>query len=740
MRQLGRRIPIVFLAIALHAQEVRTRSEVEARGKAVVAAYSDRRSVELGLLDATKAPYLADPSGARDSSAAIERAMADARDARLVLFLPAGRYHVSRTLTCIQGVVKRDQWSHGPADPVIENESYWFPCSLAGAGAGKTVLALAAGSPGFGDPANPKPVLHFWARMETRDRSTGKYDHSRAQPSISFNQVIRDIAISLGGNPGAAGIHHQAAQGSAVEDVSIEARGAFAGLLRAPGSGGGIARLRVAGGRYGLYIRGADAVRGSQPVPVVSGSEFTGQSEAAILYDGRGPLTVAGTRIAGSGILVEGPRKEPWNGPASVVDCVIEDPGGKPAVRSTHAVYLSDVWIRNAAKAVEAGSAKPIAGREQGWLRVVQAALDSGLETPAWAEAGPYPRIRVDGKAARELVLVERPASGPGAALLSVHRWDDAAPAWLDAQAANAQAAPYGAKGDGTADDAPAIQKAIDSNGTVFLPKGVYALSRPLRLKAHTRLIGVSNVLAVLTPLPGAPAFRDVRSPAPLVETEDDPKADIVLAFVMLRTPVAYPALYALRWRAGRNSVVRNVTPFVTYWDPNAPVNSLPQVVVEGNGGGRWYNLTQWHWWSQGPDFRYVLVKGTREPLRFYMLNPEHAASNAMIELRDAANVDTYSIKGEGSFTLLWARNSRNIRIFGYGGNGSPWHDWQIFRFDGCRDFLLANIAPQLAPFHPGGGNALHVSTDPRRWFAIRDDAARAPGIQQTILYQRGKP
>lgn len=740
MAQLVRWIPVVCLALALDAQEVRTRSEVEARGRAVEAAYSDRRSLETGLLDATKAPYLADPSGVRDSSAAIEKAMADARDARLVTWLPAGRYTVSRTLTCIQGVVKRDSWPHGPADPVIENESYWFPCSLAGAGAGKTLIVLAPNSEGFGDPANPRPVVHFWARSELPDRATGRYDYSRAMPSISFNQVIRDIAIGLGGNAGAAGIHHQAAQGSAVEDVSIDARGAFAGILRAPGSGGGIAGVRVTGGRFGVYIRGTDALRGSQPVPVVSGSEFTGQSEAAILYDGRGPLTVAGTRISGSGVVVEAPVGEPWNGPASVVDCIIEDPGAKPAIRSTHSLYLSNVWIRNAAKAAEAGSAKPIAGKSDGWLRVVQAAFDAGLASPAWAGAKPHARIRVDGKAAKELILVERAAAGPPPGLLGVHRWDDAAPAWLDAEAANAQASPYGAKGDGATDDAPAIQKAIDSSRTVFLPKGVYALSRPLRLKAHTRLIGVSNVLTVLTPLPKARAFRDVRAPAPLVETDDDPKADTVLAFIMLRTPVTNPALYALRWRAGRKSVVRNVTPFVTYWEPDAPVNSLPQVVVEGSGGGRWYNLTQWHWWLQGPDFRYVLVRGTREPLRFYMLNPEHAASNAMIELRDAANVDTYSIKGEGSFTLLWARNSRNIRIFGYGGNGSPWHDWQIFRFDGCRDFLLTNIAPQLMPFRPGGGNALHVSTDPRRWFTIRDDAAQVMGTEQTVLYQKGKP
>jgi hypothetical protein len=51
-----------------------------------------------GCLDVTKAPYFADPSGAKDSTAAIQRAVNDARDYQYVCFFPGGTYLVGRSL------------------------------------------------------------------------------------------------------------------------------------------------------------------------------------------------------------------------------------------------------------------------------------------------------------------------------------------------------------------------------------------------------------------------------------------------------------------------------------------------------------------------------------------------------------------------------------------------------------------------------------------------------------------
>jgi hypothetical protein len=324
-----------------------------------------------------------------------------------------------------------------------------------------------------------------------------------------------------------------------------------------------------------------------------------------------------------------------------------------------------------------------------------------------------------------------------------------ALPSWDSAGTANVRAKRYGAKGDGKTDDWAAIQRAIDENDAVFLPKGEYKLSQPLALKSNTRLFGVSNLLSVLSPMWSA-QFNDPNRSAPLIDTVDDPDADTVLAFIELSVPVFQPAVYALRWRAGRRSVVRDVSPLASIWEPSAPPAFHPMVRIEGSGGGRWYDLEVWHWWSQGPDYRHLLVDGTRQPLSFYMLNPEHAASEAQVEFRDARNVSVFSMKAEGQFTLLWMRACRNIQVYGYGGVSDPRPNRPLFRIDDSSDFLLANIDPdhivaeELLKSPQWSGLGAHA--DARKWMLISDssDHSATPvmlhGSEQVAVYRRGNP
>lgn len=58
-----------------------------------------------------------------------------------------------------------------------------------------------------------------------------------------------------------------------------------------------------------------------------------------------------------------------------------------------------------------------------------------------------------------------------------------------------------GAKGDGIADDAPAIQAAVDASApgaTLFIPSGTYRVGSPLRLKSHLNVIGSGSASSVL--------------------------------------------------------------------------------------------------------------------------------------------------------------------------------------------------------------------------------------------------
>ena len=48
----------------------------------------------------------------------------------------------------------------------------------------------------------------------------------------------------------------------------------------------------------------------------------------------------------------------------------------------------------------------------------------------------------------------------------------------------------FGAKGDGTTDDSPAIQAALDLQGQVYIPAGTYRIDTTLKIKSNTKLYG----------------------------------------------------------------------------------------------------------------------------------------------------------------------------------------------------------------------------------------------------------
>jgi hypothetical protein len=438
----------------------------------------------------------------------------------------------------------------------------------------------------------------------------------------------------------------------------------------------------------------------------------------------------------------------------SFVDTVFRTANVACAITSNHSVYLNNVYFENS-KAIACVEGQPtVNGGPQRWTHVEEYAAAATLQYPAGlGGALRQDAVYFDGHPATAAERVQQmDSAAPPVDLQSRHAWLTPPSQFAQQSVANVRAEPYGAKGDGKTDDAAAIQRAIDENDAVFLPKGEYRLSRPLILKSHTRLFGISNVLSVLLPM-WSREFLDTEHPAPLIDTVDDPSASTELAFVELRLPVNDPAVYALRWRAGHRSVVRNIRAVATAWEPHAPPALSPMIRIEGSGGGLWYDLYQDGWWFQGPDYRHLLVEGTREPLSFYMLNPEHARSDAQVEFHDARNISVYSLKAEGIYTVLWINGCRDIRISGFGGIPTPKPPWPVFRIDNSDDFLLANFNPDLIEVPPDLQKldfntywlgALGVPSDPRKWFLIADTGSQTQvslhGVEQVVLYQRGHP
>jgi hypothetical protein len=671
-------------------------------------------AVDYGILDVTQKPYGADPSGKTDSTRAIQRAVDDARDQRLVVFFPAGDYRVSDSIIA-------NQQNQARRDHPLLNRRDDFPCVLWGsAGRKRARILLADNAPGFGDPANPRPVIYFISFLKENEVDN---------PNISFNQMVISLDVDVGrGNAGAIGVDQQGAQGSVAEDVHVNASGAFAGFRGVCGSGGSFSHVSVRGGRYGLYLAGVGlqkAFSGSQPSPVISYLTLTGQTEKSILSAARGPLTLAGALIEGPGILVEGARN-PFDGALNVVDSVIRYRGTGPVISANRPVYLSNVYVHGASRIAQVQNAPPLEGAGEGWIHIAEYAASPSATYPVW----------LDGSKRDKPVVDVRHAAAPPDGFRRAHEWTEKLPSWEDTGVANVKKPPYSARGDSFTDDTSAIQKALDSSRDVFLPKGIYRISQPLRLRASSRLFGI-GVHSKIEALTDAAAFSDPANPSPLLAAPDDAGATCVAAFFQLW--VRTPGAYALHWRAGRNSIVRNVRTKLSPWEKGAAPANHPAVLIDRNGGGRWYNALMHEKLPQTLNHRHILARGTREPLVFYMLNPEHSNADYMVEFDDVRRLRVYGLKSETigangprELTPLLLRNSSDFRFYGHGGNASAPAGHPLYLIEACSDFTLANFSYQFFP----------SAAEPSRWYLVEErtssqQVVRAPASEFFTLYKR---
>jgi len=690
----------------------------------------------LGYVDITASPFKADPTGRTDSTNAIQNAINFARDHQMVCFFPSGIYRISDTLSCIQGYYRRQ---HGKVSGAPN-----FPCVLAGSnkkGEPRPKIVLAPDSPGFNDPQKPKYAVHFWARAVD--------DPDSPQPNICFNQMFVNIDITIGrGNPGAVAIRLRGAQGSGIQDCTIDATGGLTGVEGGCGSGGSHANIKVIGGRIGLDLRQ------TQPAATITAITFINQVEAAILCDGRQALCAVGIKIhsntKGPLIKIEPKWDVYFQGPLVLVDSEMIFDQPHPAntlLSSTRSFYLQNVYAGNAAVVAQLPGRTVPSESPVGWIRIKEYAQP--IRPKLYRNLQYDTSIYIDGRKKRDHLMSVTSDQPPPEDLQRRHIWSADFPTRQSTDAVNVKAPPYSAKGDGVADDTQALQRAVNENEILFLPKGIYRITRTLRLKPNTKIIGVHKAFSIIAVREDEGYFTDSAKPKPLVETADSKDADSVLAFCGLYVPYEVPGAYALEWSAGRNSICRDVDymlmPGTGYGrrTPDHAPRITPFVKITGAGGGKWYNFEL----GKGlvnSGYRQILVQGVSEPLAFYHLCPEGARSEANMEIVDSRNVRLYGFKGEGNTFMLWVRNSDNISLFGYGGNASGRPGSALFKIENTPNFLLANIVD-----HPmtKGKPAIRgaVGTDPEKYHMIVEQTANGSTIKTTpldrpTLYKRGNP
>ncbi len=485
------------------------------------------------------------------------------------------------------------------------------------------------------------------------------------RPNCAFANGFRNINLDLGrGNSGAIGLKFGAAQESFLQNVSIEANDGFAGIQSFPGRGMCASNIAITGGRYGFWLPGDG---GGSLGGNLAGIYLKGQSQAAI--DGgifRG-MSIVGFQIEkneGPAIIMADKSRGVEGGHLGLYDGRIELANGGPAILNDGERFLvmKNVFVKGHSTEFEETVAIP-SSNTGGWTRV----LDFG-NVPSDFEDDRVERSvnLLDGKLHEKVIFEYEFTESVPDTLVTRHVWEDE-PDPFGEKVLNVL--DFGAIPNDGLDDVDSLQSALDQGTDVFLPAGEYDISCPLQLGSLNRLFGVPGRRTAVKPV-------DVwksNEMTWLIETADDADATTTLSDIALMSPTHEDSFFgALHWRAGRHSVVRNVR---DVFGNGHRTEALPIQAyrISGSGGGRWYSWTE-HFNIRPnriphPDFRKLVVEGTREPMTFYGFNPEHGGipertvHPTFVEVIDAKNVRFFGMKAEANGPVLWIERSENVLL-----------------------------------------------------------------------------
>lgn len=542
--------------------------------------------------------------GRTDDSAAIQQAIdaaATTGDMKGgIVFLPSGRYRVSRTILLRSGV------------------------RLFGVGKTRPVIVLGDHAPGFSDgiaavvsftgddqygagrPPIPPPT--------TRPFNPDVFDATQT----TFYSGLSNIDFHLGeGNGGAVAIRFRVAQHAFVRHADFHLGSGFAGIYQA---GNECENLRFFGGRYGIV---SEKTSPAWPFTLID-SDFDGQRDAAIREHELG-LTLVNVAIRNTPVGIEidrGYSDSLWG-----TDVRFENVARAGVVISSEKSVFTQVGFDNAIGvntpvfASFRDSGKTIAAPARSW-RVSD--FSYGLKLPALGTVGAY---ATDVKIAP---LSRVPARRAPAirALPPVRDW--------------VSARDLGAKGDDAADDTAALQQAIDKHRVVYLPIGRYRISDTLKLRPDSVIVALHPNLTQVTLANNTPGFSGVGAAKGLMESARGGNA--ILSGLGIWAGAINPRASGLIWKAGEASMVNDVRihgpvqrmagRIIGANEPGAKMDSQHASIWVTDGGGGTFAAI---WTPNGLASTGFLVTDTKTPGHVYELSAEHHLKNEIV-LRNVEN------------------------------------------------------------------------------------------------------
>jgi len=661
--------------------------------------------------------------GIADDSAALQQAINRVQETtnQGILFLPSGRYRITRTIYI------------------------WPSIRVIGYGKTRPALVLAPNTAGF---QNAPAYMVFFAGQRpgtVRDSSEERTDFSATPPDANpgtFYSAISNVDVEIQqGNPGAVGVRARYAQHCFLAHMDFHLSSGLAGIH----DGGNVAMdLHFFGGKYGIWTR--------KPSPgwqfTVIDTTFEGQSEAAIREHEAG-LTLIRPHFKDVPTAVSIDPKyseELW-----VKDARLENVSGPAFIISNENSPRTEINMENV---ICRGVTTFASYRESGKQVAVPAEIyrvktfSHGLHFENMKSS---PRVE-DVFDSEPLAALPRAAESDIRALPSMEEW------------ANIRA--LGAVGDGETDDTEALRKAVTAHRVLYFPSGRYRVTSTIVLKPDTILVGMHPSVTRIVLKDGTPAFQGVGSPVALLET---PKGgtNIVTGIGLYTNGINSRAL-AVKWMAGRDSMMNDVRFLGGHGtvEPGATPQESRKVwqqiynnthTADSNINRRWDSQYPSLWITDGGGGTFVdiwtpstfaqaglYISDTSTSGRIYELSSEHHVRNEVV-LSKVSHWQIYALqteeeRGEGGFALpLEIRDSSdvtvaNIHLYRVVSSYQPFP--YAIRASDSRDIRFRNVhcySDSKASFDNSVADQTHSETIREREFAwLTISGSPAPNRAET--------
>ncbi|MEA1082929.1 glycosyl hydrolase family 28-related protein [Sphingomonas sp. CD22] len=601
-------------------------------------------------LAATTSVYLTAPKDARaitvrgvgdgraDDSVAIQQAIDAAAQGGKggIVFLPSGRYRISRTIF-VRSAVR-----------------------IFGVGATRPEIVLGDNSEGFG--SGVAAMLAFTGEDQYRvgkapvpPRTSVPFDPAIFDATSStFYSALANVDFRIGaGNAGAVAVRFRVAQHGYIRHADFHIGSGLAGVYQA---GNEFEDLRFFGGRYGIM---SEKTSPAWQFTLID-SDFQGQRDAAI-REHEVDLTLVNVAIRDTPVGIEidrGYSDSLWG-----KDVRFENVSQSAVLISEEKSVFTQIGFDNAigintptfARFRESGTT--VAGKG---ARYRVSDFSYGLKLAGLGTIGDYATDVTMAPLAR-VPARPRPAI---AALPPVKAW--------------ANVHDLGVKGDDTTDDTAALQRAIDTHRVLYLPMGRYRVTDTLKLRPDSVLIALHPSLTHVYLPDETPAYMGVGGAKALIESAKGGNA--IVHGLGLWTGGVNPRATALLWKAGEASMVNDVkiqggggtlltkgSP-IGFGDPRARFDGqYPSIWVTDGGGGTFSAL----WSPNTLASAGFYVSDTKTPGHVYQLSAEHHYRHEIVldhvenweflapqteqEVRDGVNAISTEF-----------RNSRNILFANY--------------------------------------------------------------------------